>query len=209
LRKDEKQVFRGIRTWRSESPEALVVRLHYSADPMKDSDTPEGALWVAEGKKKAPSIEWWNQEQEIDFGARQGARVYHAYKDDDTQVVDPFPIPHDWTRYFILDTHPRVPHAMLWCAVSPNDEHYAYREFWPSRVYGNGKPVPEDDDRYPIEQYVKVIKYLESKDNPENGGQDEKIFRRIIDYSARAFGKDSQNPDSVDYQSLYEEAGRI
>jgi hypothetical protein len=208
LRKDEKQVFRGITSWRNESPNALVVRLHYSASPEKDPATPEGAKWVEEGKKSAPSPEWWEQEQEIRFDARQGARVYHAYKDDETQVVKPFHIPSDWTRYFVLDTHPRVAHAMLWCAVSPNDEHYAYREFWPSRVYGNGKPVPEDDDRYPIPWYASVIKYLESGKNPENGGKDEKIFRRIIDYSARGFGKDAQNPDSVDYQTLYENSGR-
>jgi hypothetical protein len=52
-----------------------------------------------------------------------------------------------------------------------------------------------------------MVKYFESAENPENHGKKEKIHMRIIDYAARAFGHDTQNPDSVDYQKLYEDAG--
>jgi hypothetical protein len=196
----------------------LVVRCHYSADPDKDPDTEKGRLWVEEGKKKSPSEEWWNQEQEIDFGARQGALgSITSTKNDETQLVDPFPIPQEWTRYFMLDTHPRKPHAMLWCAISPEDDAYAYRELWPSKVYGTNKNIPEDDNNYPIRWYCEAVKWLESgademveiagtkmKGNPENKFGAEKIHERIIDYAARAFGKDRDNPDAIDYQERYE-----
>lgn len=175
----------------------LVVKLHYSADEAKDAE------WVAKNKPKSPSEEWWNQEQEIDFGARQGARVYHNYKDDETQLVDPFPVPLSWTRYFCLDPHPRVPHAMLWAAMSPDGYLYVYRELWPSKIYGTNKNIPEDDNVYPIRHYVEAIKELQSANNPENLGE-EKIFRQLIDYAARGFGKDQDNPDAMNYQERYE-----
>ena len=209
MKTDEQHPFRGIKTWKDTEDNITRIRLHYSADDDKDPATEKGRAWVEAGKKNAPSMEWWNQEQEIDFGARQGARIYQAFKDDETQLCDPFPIPEDANRYFILDTHPRTPHAMLWVAVLKNGDAVAYREYWPSKVYGfNNKPVPEDEKVYPIPWYAEIIKYFESAENPENHGKAEKIHMRIIDYAARAFGKDKQNPDSVDYQTLYEEAGR-
>lgn len=204
---DTEFIHKGIRKWKHESG-ITVLRVHYSADPDKDPDTEQGAKWVAEGKKKSPSEEWWNQEQEIDFGARQGARVYHQFKNDDTQIVHPFPIPETWTRYFMLDPHPRTPHAMLWIAVSPDGTGYAYRELWPSKVCGTNRNVPEDDNNFPIRHYCEAVKYLESAENPENVGKAEKIYERIIDYAARAFGKDRDNPDAIDYQERYEAYSR-
>lgn len=216
---DDNNPHKGITLSRSESG-ILVLRCHYSADPDKDPDTEKGRLWKEEGKKKAPSDEWWNQEQEIDFGARQGARVYHQFRNDDTQLVDPFPIPQEWTRYFMLDTHPRKPHAMLWAAMSPDGDAYVYRELWPSKIYGTNKNIPEDDNNYPIRWYCEAVKYLESganemvdiggtkiQGNPENKFGSEKIHERIIDYAARAFGKDRDNPDAIDYQERYEKYG--
>lgn len=121
----------------------------------------------------------------------------------------------------MLDTHPRKPHAMLWCAVSPHDEAYAYRELWQSKVYATNKNIPEDDNNYPIKWYCEAIKWLESgadqmveiagtkmKGNPQNKFGAEKIHERIIDYAARAFGKDRDNPDAIDYQERYEKYSR-
>jgi hypothetical protein len=119
VKTEEREPFRGIRTWKDTEDNILRVRLHYSADDDKNPATEKGRLWVEAGKKNAPSLEWWNQEQEIMFDARQGARIYQAYEDSEAQLIDPFPIPEDWTKYFILDTHPRVPHAMLWVAMNP------------------------------------------------------------------------------------------
>lgn len=198
----------------------LVLRVHYSADPVK-----RNADWVATHKPNAPSEEWWNQEQEIDFGARQGARVYPNFKDDDTCLVDDFAIPESWTRYFVLDPHPgsRTPHAFLWGAMAPDDTLYIYRELWPSKSYGLAKNVPEDDDVWSIWHYCETVKWLESgkdddvvfhvqgskdkrtvKGNPKNK-QKEKIHQRIIDYAARGFGKDADDPDALNYQERYEQ----
>jgi hypothetical protein len=208
VKTEEREPFRGIRTWKDTEDNILRVRLHYSADDDKNPLTEKGKAWVEAGKKNAPSLEWWNQEQEIMFDARQGARIYHQFQDDATQVVEPFQIPESWTRYFGLDPHPRVPHAMLWAAMSPEGILYPYRELWPSRVYGTSKNVPEDDNVFPIRHYVETIKFLESEENPENGGKKEKIHLRVIDYAARAFGVDRDNPDAINYQERYEQYSR-
>lgn len=198
----------GLTAWENESPAVTVIRLHYAADPAKNPNTPEGRIWAEEAKRRAPSEAWWRQEQEIDFMAQQGARVYHQFQDDDRQVVKRFPIPENWTRIMGLDPHPRVPHALLWCAMSPEGILYAYREMWPSRAYGTNKNVPEDDNIYSIKHYCGAIKWLESAENPENGGKAEKIFKRVIDYAARGFGVDKDNPDAINYQERYENYSR-
>jgi hypothetical protein len=93
---------------------------------------------------------------------------------------------------------------MLWVAMSPEGDAYVYRELWPSKIYGTNKNIPEDDNNYPIKWYCEAIKWLESDENPENKFGKEKIYQRIIDYAARAFGKDRDNPDAIDYQERYE-----
>ena len=67
------------------------------------------------------------------FHARSGALLYPEFNYD-INVCAPFPIPHDWTRRMAIDPHKRRPHAFLWMAVSPDGDHYYYREYWPSRI---------------------------------------------------------------------------
>jgi hypothetical protein len=105
----------------------------------------------------------------------------------------------------------------LWAALSPAGDLYCYRELWPSKVAGTNKNVPEDDSIYSIRQYVEFVKVAQSgagtqvklgdrrvDGNPENVYGDEEIFRQVIDYAARAFGKDADNPDAINYQERYE-----
>jgi phage terminase large subunit-like protein len=49
---------------------------------------------------------------------------------DQVHRIKSFEIPKDWTRYCAMDYHPRVPCAILWCAVDPNGIVYFYDEFW-------------------------------------------------------------------------------
>lgn len=43
-----------------------VLTLHYSADPRRDPETPEGALWVQRQRNDYPSQGDWDREMEID-----------------------------------------------------------------------------------------------------------------------------------------------
>jgi hypothetical protein len=198
---------RGVEEWRTDR--GLFCRIHYSADPAK---TP---TWAEEKKKTWISPAMWSQEMEIDADALAGQLVFPNFKRELT-VCEPFPIPHEWTRYFAIDPHPRTPHAFLWLAVSPFGQHFAYREYWPSRLYGLHGDLPEDEELHTIPEYVGVVKWLEGdlewhapgetktlrdqEDGPidlfapggfaDNGGKKEHIYRKIMDPYGRAVALD-------------------
>lgn len=217
----------GIRTWTNQFG-ATVVRLHYDADPEKslgekthiEEIKMDLSPWALAEYQRMTDKGLYKQEYEIDFDATQGARVFY-YEHAATMVSSAqmaeqgiWPIPTNWTRWYSLDPHPRVPHAHLWCAVDPWGDRWYYREYWPSKIYGRPGNPPEDDNRVLIKQYVELIHFLESSDNPENSGQQENIYRRVIDYTARAFGIgtfDNEHPvkeDEDNYQDTYEKLSR-
>jgi hypothetical protein len=195
-----KQIMPGISTWTNQY-NIDIFRLHYSADPEKDAD------WVAREKARCTSMDLWQQELEIDFYATEGSLLYHMV--EAATVIPEVPLPQDWTRWMALDTHPVKPHAALWGAVSPHGDLHIYREFWPSKVYNRVGQVPDDENQYTIREFVKCLKYLESKDNPLNYGQDEVIFERVIDYAARGFGKGTNDaPTQSNFQKRFEDEMR-
>lgn len=204
----------GIRKWRTKNG-AKVVELHYSADPQKGLG-PQTFIadinkhlspWALKEYNSLTSKGKYLQEYEIDPHASEGARLFEL--NEAATCEKSFPIPHSWTRYMALDPHPRVPHAFLWVAVDPYGDRWYYREFWPSKIYGMAGDIPEDDNRYKIREYCEVVKYLESAENPENQGETEDIYERVIDYAARSFGKgtyDNERPareDDLNYQDRY------
>lgn len=189
----------GISTWKN--PHGIMIfRLHYSADPEKTSE------WAAAQKQAMTNPADYEQEYEINFAAKLGTLVYQLH--EEATLGSSFPIPHAWTRYFALDPHPVVPHAALWVAVDKWGDAWAYRELWPSKIYGQRGSVPEDDNRYSIREFVETIEFLESKENPENEGHAEDIYKRVIDYAARAMGQGffDQKPE-YNFQQRFEELG--
>lgn len=131
---------------------------------------------------------------EIDFSAARGALEFPEFKRQAT-VAKPFPVPHEWTRWMCIDPHPRVPHCMLWMAVSPWDDHCYYREYWPSKAYGIRGDVPEDDEIFQIDAYAKTLKFFESEDvdvfgpngYADNHGRREKVYKRLMDPAGKGF----------------------
>ena len=157
----------GVSTWKN--PHGITIfRLHYSADPDKTAE------WAAKQKAAMTNEADYEQEYEINFSAKLGTLIYQLH--DEATLENSFPIPKEWTRYFALDPHPVVPHAGLWLAMDKWGDAWAYRELWPSKIYGQRGNVPEDDNRFSIKQYVETVQWLESADNPENEGQDEDIL---------------------------------
>ena len=185
-----------------------MFRLHYLADEEK---TPE---WAAAQKAAMTDPAMYEQEYEISFTARLGTLLYQLH--DEASLENSFPIPKDWTRYWVVDPHPRTPHAFLWLAVDPWEDAWVYREFWPSKVclrYENGQllgergPQPEDDNRFRVRDYIEAVRWLESQDNPENQHlkADEKVFKRVIDYAARGIKGTTDDQDQRNLQQRYEE----
>jgi hypothetical protein len=200
---------------------ARVVRLHWTADPTKavgksvyvDAIKRAISPWAYGEFLKMSSAALYLQEYEIDASATLGALLYSSFEAEAT-LVDPFPIPEDWTRTFVIDPHPRVPHCSLWGAVDRYGDGWIYREYWPSKVYGIPGNIPEDDNRVRIKEYCEVIQWLESAQNPENRTRDDKrfdehIYKRVIDYAARGFGQGTSDDDGKqpNFQERFEKAG--
>jgi hypothetical protein len=177
----------GCDEWTETDHGYKILRVHYSADRSK---TP---AWAELQKKKSPSENTFRREFEIDHYAGSGAAMYPEFSRG-LHVVRPFPIPHLWTRYMFIDPHKRRPHAFLWMAVSPDGDHWYYREYWPSRVYGKKGDTPEDDKLYKVDEYVQALKYMEGPDIKhfssggfaDNQGQTEKIRIRVMDTHGKA-----------------------
>lgn len=188
-----------MQTWKN-AHGITIFRLHYSADPDKSSD------WAAKQRAAMTNEADYQQEFEINFAAKLGTLLYQLHPE--ATFEKSFPIPENWTRYWAVDPHPRVPHAFLWTAVDPWGDLWAYREMWPSRICGLPGKIPEDDNRFRIRQYVETLKWIESTDNPENHHlkQPEKIYKQIIDYAARGFKGTTDDDDQRNFQERYEQA---
>lgn len=94
-------------------------------------------------------------------------RVYKEWEPMPPFWVAPFPIPRNWPRVCLIDPHPRKPIAVLWLAVSPDDQLFAYRALFDNRL----RTVKDVADR---------ILALEKQ-----GDWKEPIAIRIIDTSAQ------------------------
>ena len=76
------------------------MRVHYTADPAKDPDTPEGMRWLKAELSGVPggmASAKWQQEYEINFAAGDGEKVWPAFDSKMRQHIscDPFEIePH-------------------------------------------------------------------------------------------------------------------
>src|SRR6267142_3230830 len=174
----------GIETWMT-NRNIRVVRLHYTADPQKDK------AWAERERIGMTDPGPYRQEYEIDFAGTLGQLVFGLH--EPATLEESFIIPESWTRYFALDPHPAVPHAFLWCALDPYGNRWYYRELWPSKISGLSGSLPTDDNRHTIREYIETIRWLESKDNPQNDGKEERIFKRVIDYAARAMAHDAHD----------------
>jgi hypothetical protein len=189
----------GIQTWRNKHG-ILVFRLHYSADLDK---TPE---WAAAEKQRMTNPADYEQEYEINFGAKLGTLIYQLH--EEATLETSFRIPADWTRYWALDPHPVVPHSSLWVAVDPWGDAWVYRELWPSKIYGQPGSIPDDDNRFSIKNYVETVEWLESAANPENFGKSEDVYKRVIDYAARAMGQGFfDDKPEFNFQERFEQLG--
>lgn len=200
----------GIQEWTN--PNGIdIFRLHYSADEDKNAGekvfVPQENVYLSPWAKAQydgfTNKRSFFQEIEIDFAAKSGALIYQL---DDPASLEPLSaLPLIGTDYYFLDPHPRVPHAHLWIRVDQWGDAWAFRELWPSKIYGRPGNSPEDDNRYRIRDYVETVKWMESKANPKNHGKDQHIYKRIIDYAARGFYGTTDDEDQRSVQQRYQD----
>lgn len=87
---------------------AAVVRLHYSADPAKDTRRVDGVRWVAETSSAYPSGirgAEWRQEYEIDWYLHGKSPVFPDWDERyvPAVVIPPFSVPSSWPVYVGYD----------------------------------------------------------------------------------------------------------
>jgi len=121
---DWKEVCKGV-TERRLSTNYCHLRIHYSADPEKDTE------WVMRhsalyGGVKTPK---WRREMEIDYTAVEGQPVYPMWADE----VHVFDLPlEDMVVYRVIDHGIRHPTVCLWVGVYPNGDRHVFREYYRS-----------------------------------------------------------------------------
>ena len=90
-------------------------------------------------------------------------RVFKEWNPEPPYWVEPFEIPRSWPRVRVIDPHPRKPVAVVWLAVSPDDQVFVYRDLF-------------DQSLHTIKDVAGRIKELE---------KDETIAYSIIDDSSK------------------------
>lgn len=188
-----------------------VARLHYSAD-----ETMSGERLEKE-RARYTSPAWWNKEMEIDYDALSGQRVYPEF-DPAIHVIRPERIPRRGCRYFAIDPHPRTPHAMLWVLIDAWNDWYVYREFWPSKAYGEPVTITDYDveNSYKVKDYAETIALLEGNKiefrkehtDRESGKyvrqpNGEHIIRRYMDQAGKAFTASGEDDSHESYAARY------
>jgi len=93
--------------------------------------------------------------------------VYGTWQPEPPYWIDPFDIPKTWPRVCVIDPHPRKPIAVLWAAVNPDEQWFAYDVLWDRKL----KTIAQVSER---------IKYMERLREDRD-----LIAHRIIDSSAK------------------------
>lgn len=108
-----------------------VLRLHYSADPIKRT-----AEWQAAAKAGMTEAAW-QQEMEINYDAKAGQPALPLLSIYRHQIViNPIDIPKSWPRWLSCDYGTRSPSSIHAYAVSPDNTVYCYWEYYsPGTVF--------------------------------------------------------------------------
>lgn len=157
---------------------ALVLRLHYTADP---SLTPDR---IAEIRKKYTSPARWNREMEIMADALEGELMYPEYSPE-INDCDPFDVsdPARWSIWMACDPHMRTPHGFAWEAWSEENESVVCGELWPDR-------------QYTVREYAEVVRWIESDSDLKprafewSNGHALRIIKRFMDTHGTAANSD-------------------
>uniref|UniRef100_A0A6M3XGS6 Terminase n=1 Tax=viral metagenome TaxID=1070528 RepID=A0A6M3XGS6_9ZZZZ len=107
------------------------IRIHYTADPLKRGDWNKKAS-VFYGGMESPN---WRREQEIDYNAYSGQRIwpYLSNLHDMQYDMD------KWTVYRVIDQGIRHPTVSLWVGINKKKDRHIFREY-----YATGRSVAEN-----------------------------------------------------------------
>ena len=103
-------------------------------------------------------------------------RIFKEWHAKPPYWISPFNIPNTWPRVCCIDPHPRKPIAVLWVAISPDNQKFVYRELFDETLV----TVRDVADRMKeLEGWEKVGKKLKFTEEAEP------IAMRLIDPSSQ------------------------
>ncbi len=132
-------------------------------------------------------------------------RVFSEWVPRSPYWVEPQQIPKHWPRVCVVDPHPRKPIAVLWAAVSPDEQWHVYRELFTDEL----QTIHQVSDRIKQLEGWQELKGRYPGDPPTyfQSDQAEDIVLRIIDTSANA--TDRTSGESVAERFAAEDLGMI
>lgn len=116
----------GIQLWRNARNGFYIVRIHYTADPAK-----RDPRWAARTKSGLPQYAW-DQEYEIDFGARSGQPALPIFgARQHLIVIPPFDVARTgWRVFGAADYGTTNPYCFLGFAIDSDNNLYVFYEYY-------------------------------------------------------------------------------
>jgi hypothetical protein len=128
-----RRVVRGITHYNTASG-FHAVRVHYSADPEKDPDTPVGSEWLSKvliGIPGGINSAIFRQEFEIDWDAAGGELVFPQLEPFRSKIIAaPFSVPESWSLYGSFDYGHRNPSSFHVYAIDHDGDIWAVWEYY-------------------------------------------------------------------------------
>lgn len=157
-----------------------VMRLHYSADEVKDPDTEKGMRWFQSQVKGYPGGQAgskWQQEMEINFQIFGGRKVYPDWLERQAHVAVPkFNVPEEWPLYAGYDYGTANPMAFTPIAFKSIDECVQIDE-----IVMTGLTVPQQAKAIKAKPYWERIRGIVGDPSiwRRTQGQDEERLKSI------------------------------
>lgn len=103
-------------------------------------------------------------------------RVYKQWEPEPPYLIKPFDIPMTWPRVCVIDPHPRKPVAVLWAAISPDNQLVVYRDLFDPKL----RTI-----KHVCNRMKELEGWTEVRDGWKRGEDAEVIAHRIIDNSSK------------------------
>jgi len=109
-------------------------------------------------------------------------RVFKEWKPEPPFWVPPFDIPAHWPRVELCDPHKRKPVAVLWIAISPDNQFIVYRDMFDESL----KTVDTVSDAIKrAEKWKETGRDHQDKPTFVQTDESENVVTRLIDWSSR------------------------
>lgn len=118
---------------RCDEGKTVMLESRHEDNPVLFAETPDGYRLTKRGREYMDKLDALTGPRYLRLRkglwvAAEGV-IYDEY-DPKIHLIDPFPIPDDWTRYWVVDFGYNHPFVLQWWAEDPDGRLYLYREIF-------------------------------------------------------------------------------